>query len=155
MQRRTPLKEVRQQLSLSLADMAAFLGVSRATVQGYERRDEAGTILPATRKKYLEAIGVAHIDDQRPLTPEQERSRRQHLQVLAELANDPDRVLGVARRNIEKIRSIRFSEPWAQRWEEVLDAGIEAVEDALYSREQWAADLRQSSPFAGVLERAQ
>lgn len=48
----------------------------------------------------------------------------------------------LARRNIEKIRDIQFAEPWAQRWE-----------DTLYSKEQWAADLRQSSPFAGVLEQ--
>jgi len=40
---------------------------------------------------------------------------------------------------------------WLDRWEEILRAGPDAVFEALTSRAEWAVELRQNSPFAGVL----
>jgi hypothetical protein len=41
--------------------------------------------------------------------------------------------------------------PWARRWEQLLDAGPEAVIRALVAATPESAELRQNSPFAGVL----
>jgi hypothetical protein len=40
---------------------------------------------------------------------------------------------------------------WLDRWQAVLDDGVEAVLDVLTSRAPDAVELRQNSPFAGVL----
>jgi hypothetical protein len=40
---------------------------------------------------------------------------------------------------------------WLDRWEAVLDDGVEAVLDALTSSAKYAIELRENSPFAGTL----
>jgi len=44
---------------------------------------------------------------------------------------------------------------WLDRWRSVLDAGVEAVLAMLTFRSPDAAELRQNSPFAGVLSEAE
>ena len=44
---------------------------------------------------------------------------------------------------------------WLDRWQTVLDTGPEAVLDTLASRAPDAIELRQNSPFAGVLPEAE
>jgi len=39
---------------------------------------------------------------------------------------------------------------WLDRWQTVLDAGVEVVLASLTSRDVGAVELRQNSPFAGV-----
>jgi len=40
---------------------------------------------------------------------------------------------------------------WLGQWQEVLDAGVDAVADVLTSQDPAALELRQNSPFAGVI----
>jgi hypothetical protein len=42
--------------------------------------------------------------------------------------------------------------PWLHTWRYALDAGVDIVLGILTSREPEAVELRQNSPFAGVLE---
>jgi hypothetical protein len=44
-----------------------------------------------------------------------------------------------------------MSARWLDAWQPLLDAGPEAVLQTLVSPKQVAVDLRQNSPFAGVL----
>lgn len=89
-------------------------------------------------------------------TPERERAWWLHLAVVGELADDPQRVLAIARDNIDRWKQLhrpdgRTAESLT-RWGEVLDEGVGAVVDTLVSRSDDAAELRQNSPFAGVLD---
>jgi hypothetical protein len=43
------------------------------------------------------------------------------------------------------------AEAWFTEWERRLDGGLPSVIEALVSHEQAARDLRQVTPFAGVL----
>ncbi len=40
---------------------------------------------------------------------------------------------------------------WLGHWQEVLDAGVDAVADVLTSQGPAAVELRQNSPFVGVI----
>lgn len=40
---------------------------------------------------------------------------------------------------------------WLDQWHEALDAGVDAVADVLISQGPTAVELRQNSPFAGVI----
>jgi hypothetical protein len=44
-----------------------------------------------------------------------------------------------------------MSAHWLDQWERVLDDGPEAVMDVLTADTPFAAELRQNSPFAGLL----
>lgn len=79
--------------------------------------------------------------------------------VVGELSRDPDRVLMIARDNIARWRDIhagRLSILAAlDRWSEILDEGVESIVATLTGQSEEAEDLRQNSPFAGVLSDEQ
>jgi hypothetical protein len=60
----------------------------------------------------------------------------------------------LARRNLRKLQQ---AHPRGQAarvladWADLLDGPVEAVAEALTSKDQRAVELRQSSPFAGLL----
>lgn len=88
------------------------------------------------------------------LTREEMRSLWLNRAVAAAVARDPERVLEHARRNLERFERIHEHTTvvtWLERWRAILDAGPEAVMEALTSTTPESADLRQNSPFAGVL----
>ncbi|MCD0449462.1 hypothetical protein LO762_09700 [Actinocorallia sp. API 0066] len=90
---------------------------------------------------------------ERRLSREAERSLWLNRAVVTELESDADRVLGIARRNLERMRGREGwgRNPWLVRWRIVLDSGVDAVIEVLLSRDPEAVELRQNTPFAGVL----
>lgn len=81
-----------------------------------------------------------------------------HAAVAARLVQDPDAVLTKAAGNLKLLRRVHqggVAETWLDRWRAVLDAGVEAVLEVLTSRAPHALELRQDSPFAGVLPEAE
>ena len=92
------------------------------------------------------------------LTREQERSLWLHRAVAGRLAIDVERVLGIARNNLRRLAEVhRFgmTARYLRRWQEVIDTGPDAVFEALTSEAEWAVELRQNSPFAGVLSESE
>jgi excisionase family DNA binding protein len=90
----------------------------------------------------------------RLLTRDQERSLWLHQAVGGRLVEDPDNVLARAAANLGRLRSVHPRGVVAEslgEWEKVIAAGPSRVLEALTSREPWAVELRQNSPFAGVL----
>jgi excisionase family DNA binding protein len=77
-----------------------------------------------------------------------------HAAVAGHLATDPAGTLQRAEANLERLRRVHtsgMSRRWLDAWQEVLDSGPETVLEALTSRSARASELRQNSPFAGVL----
>lgn len=90
----------------------------------------------------------------RTLTREELRSLWLNRAVAARVAEDPGRVLAHARRNLDRLERTHQGTtvmPWLRRWREVVDAGPEAVMEMLTTKSPEGAELRQNSPFAGVL----
>jgi len=86
------------------------------------------------------------------LTFEERRSLAISAAVAEKLRMEPEAVIAKARSNIETMRSIGVNEqPWVEMWEAVLGLGASHVGAMLTSTDPVARDLRQSSPFAGVL----
>ena len=74
--------------------------------------------------------------------------------VAGRLVEDPEGVLDSARRNLARMLagSPRGSAKlWLQQWADLLDGPVEDVLEALTSRSPRSRELRQNSPFAGVL----
>jgi excisionase family DNA binding protein len=88
------------------------------------------------------------------LTRDQERSLWLHRAVAGRLVTNPRSVLTKARNNIEKLARIHegtLAGDYVERWRILLSQGTDAVLDALTSAAPEARELRQNSPFAGVL----
>jgi len=49
----------------------------------------------------------------------------------------------------------RIDARYADQWEEVLRRPLPEIRDVLSEDSEWASDLRQNSPFAGMLSEAE
>lgn len=93
------------------------------------------------------------------LTYEQERSLWLHREVLDQLMDDPDRVLSIARGQPRAIKHVYRSDGMAVRsfdqWQSAIDDGVEELVAFLSGTDERSSELRQNSPFAGVLSDEQ
>ena len=138
-------------------DAAAILGSSRQHVvdlcnQGllsFERSPKQRRL----RRSEVEAFASRSASYPR-LNRDQLQSLWLHGAVAGHLATDPAGTLERARANLGRLRHIHpsgMSSRWLDAWESVLGAGPEAVLRTLTSQTPLALELRQNSPFAGVL----
>ena len=77
-----------------------------------------------------------------------------HRAVAGRLVRDPRAVLAAAAINLRRLRRMHpegRAWEWLDRWDAVLEQGVEAVLEALTSSAAYAVELRAASPFAGIL----
>jgi excisionase family DNA binding protein len=85
-------------------------------------------------------------------TRDQRRSRWLHAAVAGRLAQDPERVVERARGNLRRLQATHARRnPWLARWARLLAGDPEAILAVLTDDSAEARELRQNSPFAGVL----
>jgi hypothetical protein len=90
----------------------------------------------------------------RPLTREQEQSRWLHAAIASHLVTQPDQVLERARENLDRFTAVHagtMAAYWLSLWREALEAGPDRVLGLLVSDTPQAAEMRQNSPFTGIL----
>jgi excisionase family DNA binding protein len=81
-----------------------------------------------------------------------------HRAIAGKVVADPPAVLAAARANLQRLRRLHPDGPdweWLDRWDAVLDDGVESVLEALTSPARGAVELRRNSPFAGVLSETE
>ncbi len=141
---------------LSTGDVARRLGVSRQQVVNMCDRGEIEYVFVGRHRRIPDREVRRILGAGRELTREEERSLWMHRALMTPLLMSPDTVLDRARGNVARWRSEHRSDGMTVRyldeWERVLDEGLEAVLDALTSTSPEACELRQNSPFAGVLD---
>jgi hypothetical protein len=81
----------------------------------------------------------------------EQRSIALHGRVSERLEKDP-KLLAVARQNLKKGIEIHGNLPVFQEWNRILDGPMDEIRAILVSPSEKARWLRQSSPFAGILE---
>jgi excisionase family DNA binding protein len=77
-----------------------------------------------------------------------------HRAVAGKVVANPSALLAAAAINLRRLRRLHpegRAWEWLDRWDAVLDEGVEAVLEALTSSAEYAVELRRTSPFAGVL----
>jgi excisionase family DNA binding protein len=81
-----------------------------------------------------------------------------HRAVAGRLVRDPRAVLAAAAINLRRLRRMHpdgRAWEWLDRWDAVLEQGVEAVLEALTSSAEYAVELRRSSPFAGIIPESE
>lgn len=118
-------------------------GALRCTSIGTHRRLRRGDVETYVRRRMR---GL--------MTPDQLRSLWLHRAVAARVAIDPETALLLARENAHRFLKRGPSsgtERHLRRWLRLIDKGPEAVMEMLTSTSEVAREMRQSSPFAGVI----
>lgn len=138
---------------LSTGRVATILGVSRQhVVDMCERGDLAYAWVGKHRR-----IPSSSVEGfmQQPMTREEERALWLHRAVLGELAVDPDGVIVAALENVRRWmgshRADGMTVSYLRQWEEILHQGPDVVAETLVGTLPSQRELRQNSPFAGVL----
>jgi excisionase family DNA binding protein len=138
---------------ISTGQAARLLGVSRQHVVDLcDRGRLAHERAPVHRRVRRDAVDAMR--KRRELTREEMRSLWLNRAVAARVAQDPAGVLSRARSNLDRFERIHEGSTvarWLERWRQLLDAGPESVMEVLTSTAPEAAELRQNSPFTGVL----
>jgi excisionase family DNA binding protein len=141
---------------LTTAEAAALLGSSRQHVVDLCERGELPYIRVGTHRRLRRSEVESLL--QPNLTRDQFKALWLHRAVAGRLVRHPDRVLTRARINLRRLKEVHprgMAAQWLDRWQNVLDSGTEAVLETLTSRAPYAIELRQNSPFAGVLTEAE
>jgi len=142
---------------LSTGEVAGLLGVSRQHVFDLCDRGDLIFVWVGSHRRVpsFELDRLLAGVREGVLTRDQERSLWLHRAVLAELIEDPEGVLARVSGNLQRLRAQHPSRSmtgrWLGLWQEVLDSGVDAVADVLTSQGPEALELRQNSPFAGVI----
>ena len=130
-----------------------MLGVSRQHVVDLCDRGQLGCERTPVHRR-LRRSDVDAFRKRRELTREEMRSLWLNRAVAARVAHDPVGTLARARQNLDRFDRIHEGTTvmtWLDRWRRVLDDGPESVMEVLTSTTPEASELRQNSPFPGVL----
>lgn len=146
-----PVRTIRRRAALTQAALARAAGTSQPTIAAYEAGDRSPTL--RTLEQLAAAAGLeATVDFVPPLTREDRRSLALHQAIAERLAGDPGRVIAQARRTLARMRAASpEAAPLLREWSVLLDRPVAALLPVLTDRGPWARELRQVTPFAGVL----
>jgi hypothetical protein len=138
-------------------DAAEILGTSRQHVVDLCDRGLLSCVRSPTHRRLIrgevEALAAGR-DATTRLNREQRQSLWLHAAVAGHLARDPTTTLKRARSNLGRALQAHptgMASRWLREWRSVLDRGPTAVLETLASPAPLAIELRQNSPFAGVL----
>jgi transcriptional regulator with XRE-family HTH domain len=153
------LRWCRKQGGLSQQALADASGTSQPTVAAYE----AGRVIPSvpTLTRLLEACGYTIDVVTKPATPRwtrvEEKSLAVNRLIAARLLNDPVPTLHRAKTNLTNLRSSDrgHSKRLLDEWSNLLERPVDQIVIAMLARTTHGIDLRQMTPFAGVLTDAE
>jgi excisionase family DNA binding protein len=138
---------------LKTGEVARLLGVSRQHVADMCDRGEIEHIRVGTHRR-VPRSEVDRLMGHR-LTRQEEKSLRLHQALLTPMLAEPDAVISKARDNLQRWTGMHrpdgITARYLEEWKRVLDDGLDAIVDVVISHSQEARELRQNSPFAGVL----
>jgi transcriptional regulator with XRE-family HTH domain len=140
---------------MSQEALARAAGTSQPTIAAYEAGRKSPTV--STLMRLADAVGLeAAVDFVPTLTREERRSLELHRAIAARLTDDPEPVLAQARRSIRLMASQTGARaPLLREWALILRRPLDALVPVLTDPGAWARELRQVTPFAGVLSAAE
>ena len=139
---------------LTTGEAATILNTSRQHVVDLCDRGDLPFVTTGTHRRIRRSDLEALRTRTQRLTPDQERSLWLGHAAAGKLVADPSGVLQRARDNLAQLKvthSRGVSRRWLEEWETLLRGPLDRVLEALTSRAPRARELRQNSPFAGVL----
>jgi excisionase family DNA binding protein len=136
-------------------EAARLLGCSRQHVVDLCDEGKLPVVREGGSHRYVRRSDVLALTS-RSLTRDQEQSRWLHAAIVGHLVTEPDLVLKRARENLDRFSKVHagtMAERWLDLWRATLDSGLDHVLTVLVSDTPQATELRQNSPFTGILSQ--
>jgi len=142
---------------LTTGEAAKILNSSRQHVVDLCDRGELPFVTIGTHRRVQQSDIDAIRTRTARLTRDQERSLWLAYAVAGHIANNPSTALVLARKNLKVMRQSSRGQAriWLDEWDKLLDGPVEDLLATLTSRSPKARELRQNSPFAGLLTEQQ
>lgn len=146
-----PVLVLRGRVGLTQSELAARAGTSQPTIAAYEAERKSPTF--RTIERLAQVCNLeAHVVFVPPMTREDRRSLHLHAAIGRRIVADPKPALVRARRNLKTMTQANpGAAPLLREWRRVLDAGVDRVLRVLADPGEDARELRQVTPFAGLL----
>ena len=153
-----PVRSLRAAARLSQRELARRAGTSQPTIAAYESGRKSPTL--RTLEHLAASVGRDAVVTLVPtLTREDRRSLWLHQAIAAKLGDDPHAALLRARRNLARMSAAHpGAAPLLREWQRIVRRPLPDIVDVLLDPRPHARDLRQVTPFAGILsarERAE
>lgn len=146
---------LRRRARVTQSRLAELAGTSQPTIAAYE----SGSKVPNLRtlRKLARAVGLeARLSFVPPLTREDRRSLALHGAIAQRLIEDPVRVMIRARKTLRLMTEKHpGAAPLLSEWNAILHRPTLEIVDVLLDPHPRARELRQVTPFAGVLSSAE
>lgn len=139
---------------LSTGEVAMILGSSRQHVVDLCERGDLPYVSTGTHRRIRRSDVDALRSRTERLTRDQRRSMWLGYAIAGKVAADPQRALSMARGNLQRLLEAHPRGGAAVRlreWERILEGPVSGVLEVLTSRSPRARELRQNTPFAGIL----
>lgn len=138
---------------LTTGEAARILNSSRQHIVDLCNRGDLPFVTVGTHRRVRRADVEQVRDRALRLTRDQRRSLWLAFAIAGRIVGDPDHARTLAYENLESMRRTSRGQArvWLDEWERLLAGPIEDLLAALTSRSQRGRDLRQNSPFAGVI----
>ena len=145
------VRRLRERAGVTQAGLARAAGTSQPAIAAYESGRKSPTL--GTLRRLAEAVGLGmSVDFRRPLTREERRSLALHAAIAERLVRDPEGVSARSRRNLALMVQVHGgAAPLLREWRAILDLPVPLLCAKLVDPGPRACELRQVTPFAGVL----
>jgi transcriptional regulator with XRE-family HTH domain len=145
------VRDLRESRGLTQVEFAELARTSQPTVAAYESGRKSPNLRTLERLARAAGLDLA-IDFVSPMTREERRSLALHRVLAARLGDQPGPVLRRARRNLGRMLE---RHPGARellsRWRRILRRPVPDILEVMLDPRPSARELRQVTPFAGVL----
>lgn len=149
------VRDLRIATQMTQSDLAEAAGTSQPTIAAYEADRKSPTL--RTLDRLARAVGQDVVISFVPaLTREDRRSLHLHRAIAEKLRRAPQEVLERARTNARRMKAQhRGAQALLGEWLRVLEQSVDEIVEVIIDPGLHARDLRQVTPFAGVLTAAE
>jgi len=148
------LRGARHHVRRTQAELARATGIAQGDISKIERGRAGATMSTVDRLAMALGYEVALVP---ALTREDRIALAFHRRIGGHLLDDPERVLRLARERIRRWRNEQptHTQSWVVAWDGILELPHRVIADLIVDLGGFARELRQTSPFIGVLSEAE
>jgi transcriptional regulator with XRE-family HTH domain len=149
------IRDLRDSGDLTQAELAQLAGTSQPTIAAYEAGRKSPTL--RTLQRLARAAGREAVISFVPaMTREDRRSLLLHRAIARELTQLPGETLSRTSRNIRLMMELHeAARPLLDEWVRILERPVDEIVAIMTDPGLHGRDLRQVTPFAGVLTRSE
>lgn len=148
------IRQLRLRADVTQQELARKAGTSQSTIAAYETGSKSPTL--RTLERLAKAVNLElNLGVISMLSREDQRSLAYHGAVVDKLLHDPKSTVERATSNLAKLKRMRpNARELLDRWEAWLRLPPDTLAGLLLARDEAACEMRQVSPFSGLLSPA-